>query len=69
MSKVQVDNIVNKADNGPPTFPKGANIVGVVSATGATFSGIVTATTFVGSASSLSGINNKALAMTIVFGT
>lgn len=58
MSKVQVDNIVNKADNGAPTFPRGANIVGIVSAT-----------SFVGSASSLTGINSKAIAMTMVFGT
>lgn len=68
MSKIQVDNIVNKEDTGAPTFPRGANIVGIVSATGGNFSGIVTATTFVGSASSLTGINSKAIAMSIVFG-
>lgn len=46
MSKVQVDNIVNKADNGPPTFPKGANVVGIVSAT-----------SFVGSGANLTNLN------------
>lgn len=57
MSKIQVDNIVNKEDTGAPTFPKGAVVTG-----------IVTATSFVGSASSLTGINSKAIAMSIVFG-
>jgi hypothetical protein len=45
MSKIQVDNIVNKDDNGAPNFPNGA-----------TFVGIVTATSFSGDGSNLSGI-------------
>ena len=51
MSKLQVDDIVNKGDNGAPGFGKGAIITGVATATH--FSGnltgtAVTATTFVG---------------------
>ena len=61
MSKIQVDTIVNKNDNGAPSFPYGASVTGVITAT--TFSGnatglsatasvntsgIITATTFSG---------------------
>jgi hypothetical protein len=37
MSKIQVDTIVNKDDNGAPDFPFGASVTGVVTAT--SFSG------------------------------
>ena len=37
MSKLQVDDIVNKDDNGSPTFSKGAVVTGVATAT--SFSG------------------------------
>lgn len=53
MSKIQVDQIVNKEDTGSPIFPKGAVVTGVITAT--SFSGdgiqvgIVTATTTVNS--------------------
>lgn len=43
MSKIQVDTIVNKDDNGSPNFPSGATVTGVVTAT--TFSGNITGTT------------------------
>ena len=51
MSKLQVDDIVNKGDNGPVGFSKGANVTGVATATH--FSGnltgtAVTATTLTG---------------------
>jgi hypothetical protein len=45
MSKIQVDTIVNKDDNGAPDFPFGASVTG-----------IVTATSFSGDGSNLSGI-------------
>ena len=45
MSKIQVDNIVNKDDNGAPDFPFGATVTGAV-----------TATSFNGSGASLTGI-------------
>jgi len=32
MSKVQVDTIVNKAGTGAPSFPLGANITGIITA-------------------------------------
>ena len=40
MSKIQVDTIVNKDDNGAPNFSKGATVTGVITAT--TFSGAAT---------------------------
>jgi hypothetical protein len=42
MSKLQVDDIVNKGDNGAPGFSKGAIVTGVVTAT--SFSGSLTGT-------------------------
>ena len=45
MSKIQVDSIVNKDDNGAPDFPFGATVTGAV-----------TATSFNGSGASLTGI-------------
>ena len=50
MSKIQVDDIVNKSDNGAPSFPYGAVVTGVITAT--TFSGNAT------TASGLSGTPN-----------
>ncbi len=52
MSKVRADNITNRADDGAPTLPYGANIVGIVSATG--FVGDVTGDV-TGNATGLSG--------------
>ena len=51
MSKIQVDTIVNKDDNGAPGFPRGATVTGVITAT--TFSGNITGTaaTFTGNVS------------------
>lgn len=43
MSKIQVDTIVNKDDNGAPDFPNGATVTGVVTAT--SFSGNISGTT------------------------
>ena len=50
MSKLQVDNIVNKADNGAPTLSRGAIVTGVI-----------TATSFSGSGANLTGIDATAL--------
>lgn len=47
MSKIQVDNIVNKSDNGAPGFPYGAVITGIATVT--TLSATtITATTYNG---------------------
>lgn len=66
MSKIQVDEIVNKLDTGSPSFPKGATVTGVITAT--TFSGNVTgnltgnATGLSGTPSiSVSGVNNTGI--------
>jgi len=51
MSKIQVDTIVNKDDNGSPSFPYGTTVTGVITAT--TFRGNITgvAATFTGNVS------------------
>ena len=46
MSKLQVDDIVNKGDNGAPGFSKGVVVTGVCTAT--SFSGSVDATGLTG---------------------
>ena len=56
MSKIQVDTIVNKDDNGAPSFPKGAVITGVATATNVSVGSSVTAGTFYGSGSNLTGL-------------
>ena len=79
MSKLQVDDIVNKDDNGSPTFSKGAVVTGVATAT--SFSGNLTgtATTATNAVNAESGsaletsINGKtspgkAIALSMVFG-
>ena len=79
MSKLQVNDIVNKDDNGSPTFPKGAVVTGVATAT--SFSGNLTgtATTATNAVNAESGsaletsINGKtspgkAIALSMVFG-
>ena len=48
MSKLQVDDIVNKDDNGSVGFSRGAVVTGVATATGVNVTGVVTATTFLG---------------------
>jgi hypothetical protein len=79
MSKLQVDDIVNKDDNGSPTFSKGAVVTGIATAT--TFNGNLTgtATTATNAINAESGsaletsINGKtspgkAIALSMVFG-
>jgi len=56
MSKVQVDNIVNKEDTGAPTFPKGVNIVGVISSTNANIFGITAASNLITTNVNTSGV-------------
>jgi hypothetical protein len=72
MSKLQVNDIVNKDDNGSPTFSKGAVVTGVCTAT--TFSGTATEASAAKSGSALeTSINSKtspgkAIALSMVFG-
>ena len=54
MSKIQVDTIVNKDDNGAPDFPNGVTVTG-----------IVTATSFSGTTASFSG--NVSIAGTLTY--
>jgi hypothetical protein len=76
MSKLQVNDIVNKDDNGSPTFSKGAVVTGVATAT--SFSGNLTGTASEASAAasgsaletSINGKTSpgKAIALSMVFG-
>jgi len=76
MSELQVNDIVNKDDNGSPTFSKGAVVTGVATAT--SFSGNLTGTASEASAAASgsaleTSINNKtspgkAIALSMVFG-
>ena len=76
MSKIQVDEIVNKEDTGAPTFTKGVSVTGVATAT--SFSGNLTGTaTTASSAASGSALETsinsktspgKAIALSMVFG-
>ena len=72
MSKLQVNDIVNKDDNGSPTFSRGAVVTGVATAT--TFDGTATEARAAASGSALeTSINNKtspgkAIALSMVFG-
>ena len=72
MSKLQVDNIVNKADNGAPTLSRGAIVTGVATAT--TFDGTATEASAAASGSALETTINsktspgKAIALSMVFG-
>lgn len=51
MSRIQVDDIYNKEGTGAPTFPVGASVTGVA-----------TATSFSGSGSSLTGLTGASAA-------
>ena len=76
MSKLQVNDIVNKDDNGSPTFSRGAVVTGVATAT--SFSGNLTGTASEASAAASgsaleTSINSKtspgkAIALSMVFG-
>ena len=76
MSKLQVNDIVNKDDNGSPTFSRGAVVTGVATAT--SFSGNLTGTASEANAAASgsaleTSINNKtspgkAIALSMVFG-
>jgi len=54
MSRIRADKLVNRAGSGGPQFPYGV-------ANGLTVAGVVTATSFSGDGSSLTGIDTSAL--------
>ena len=69
MSKIQVDEIVDKLDAGAPTFTKGVSVTGVATAT--TFS--ATSSISIGGTSVTTLIDSKtspgkAIALSMVFG-
>ena len=71
MSRIHVDNIYDKEGAGAPTLPAGVNVVGVVTAT--TFSGTATEASAAASGSALETAINaktspgKAIALSMVF--
>ena len=85
MSRVRADSYTNSTADGPPSLPNGVNVTGVTTtssiivgsahtldAQGARIAGIVTASSFVGDGSSLTGLDTvstgKAIAMAMIFG-
>jgi len=62
MSKIQVDDIVNNSDNGAPSFPYGAVVTGVITAT--TFVGQLT-----GTAGTITTLNSTSGTITNLTGT
>ena len=56
MSKLQVDTIVNKNDDGAPTLTRGAVVTGVITAT--TFSGTVSGN-LIGTAATITTLNSS----------
>jgi len=72
-SKLQVDNIVNVDNNGPVIFPQGINLgtgQTLNSSGGMNIDGTLTATTFVGDGTNLSGLsivsNGKAIGQILI---
>lgn len=63
MSKLQVDDVVNKDDDGAVSFPKGAVITGVATATSVSVGGTSVNTLIDGKTSP-----GKAIALSMVFG-
>ena len=61
MSRVRANSITNKNATGAPNFTHGAIITGVATATGFKATGIVTAASFQGDGSALTGIDATAL--------
>lgn len=58
MSTLRVNQIVNKLDDGSPSLDKGASVLGVgITAANINVSGILTATSFEGDGSNLTGLN------------
>lgn len=72
-SKLQVDSIVNVDNDGPVVFPQGINLgsgQSLNSSGGMNIDGTLTATTFVGDGSNLSGLevisNGKAISQILI---
>ena len=59
MSVIRADSIKNRAGDGAPDFPNGITVTGIVTATtlNQNVTGVITATSFIGDGSSLTGID------------
>jgi len=85
MSRVRADIFTNSTADGPPDFPNGYTVTGITThssiivgaahtldAQGVRIAGIVTASSFVGDGSNLTGVGGvttgKAIAMAMIFG-
>ena len=66
MSEIRVNNIANEAGTGAPTLTYGAQVptgMGITGAGGINITGVLTATTFVGDGSNLTGVSGFATAL------
>jgi hypothetical protein len=68
MSKIQVDQIVDKLDAGAPSFPKGAVITGVATATTFSATTVSVGGTSVNTLIDAKTSPGKAIALSMVFG-
>ncbi len=59
MSKIQVDIIVNKLDNGAPSFPKGLNAASIEMNAGIVTANIFSNPSFIGTSYTLDGGTNN----------
>ena len=66
--RIRADNITDKAGTGPVTIGAGASVVGVLTATNVSVSSSVTAATFHGDGSQLSGVSGFSQEDTWLFG-
>ena len=66
MSKIQVDEIVDKLDAGAPSFPKGAVVTGITTAT--SFDGAAASGSALETAINAKTSPGKAIALSMVFG-
>ena len=65
MSRIRANTLTNQNANGAPNFPNGVTVTGIATATNVSVAQSVTATTYYGSGSNLTGID----ATTIQTGT
>lgn len=57
MSRVRADIFTNTNADGPPNFSNGVNVTGITSTSNLNVVGVVTATSFIGDGSNLTGIS------------
>ena len=69
MSKLRADNITNRAADGAPTFTDGVVVTGITTSTNISVGSSVTAGSFHGDGSNLSGVSAGLAATTVTLQT